>query len=278
MPLIIAVTDFSAISLNATNYACQLALTHNTRVVVLHSILLPLMFSDVPMPSSLVSDVEFDAQNQMTTLISNLSRSYPGLQVTGEVVNEEVVGALDRYTQEIAKPWMIVIGNGTDDGDLPWLDSTMISAFRRSQYPVLAVPMGISYKPVHRICFAFDNKHTGNNTALQQLKEISLHLNAELHVLYASPDVPNQDNTPFIDENAIKVLQPAHPNFHVEYETTIENAIRELMKNNDIDWLVVLPRKHSFFAGMFHKSHTKAIIQLSPIPILALHEEEEPVV
>jgi nucleotide-binding universal stress UspA family protein len=51
-----------------------------------------------------------------------------------------------------------------------------------------------------------------------------------------------------------------------------EEAIEDFIEKNEIDWLVMIPRKHSFFEGLFHKSHSKAIARRVRIPLVALHE------
>jgi len=56
---------------------------------------------------------------------------------------------------------------------------------------VLAIPPGITYEPVHKLCFAFDNKHTDNGIALKQLSDLSVRLSAELHVLSIQPEDPS---------------------------------------------------------------------------------------
>jgi hypothetical protein len=50
MPLIIAATDFSDVAENAVNYACSLATAQKAEVMVIHSFIVPVMFSDIPMP------------------------------------------------------------------------------------------------------------------------------------------------------------------------------------------------------------------------------------
>ena len=168
---------------------------------------------------------------------------------------------------------MIVVGNSIAGDKNTWLDNTLREEFKKLKYPVLAVPPHMEYKPVQKICFAFDNKHTGNDVALQQLSDLTASLHAELHVLNTQPDVHNQDNNLDIDPNTKNKLSAANPHYHIVFDVQdIDGAINEFAEKNNMDWLVMIPRKHSFFEGLFHKSHTKAVTQNSPIPIVALHE------
>jgi len=273
MSLIITATDFSAVSENAANYACQLAVDQNAQVTIIHSFVFPVMFSDIPLPATLINDTEDDLDAQMKKLVGNLKNAYPQLDMQGIVIDGDLIKALEEYVQKNAAPWLVVLGNSTTGEYTTW-ESEMLAAFKHLKYPVLAVPPNVSYKTVKKICFAFDNKHGGNDLAYTQLRDLTLTLNAELQILNAQVDVLNRDNIPVTDESAQKILAPANPHFHTFYEVNIDGAIEDFIKKNEIDWLVMIPRKYSFFEGLFHKSHSKAIARNARIPIVALHEEQ----
>jgi len=271
MPLIIAATDFSLISENAANYACQLAMAQNAQLTIIHSFVFPVMFSDIPLPASLINETENDLDAQMKKLVDSLKLSYPNLDIQGIIVDGDLINALEEYTKKTQEPWLVVLAN-SNTGEYNTWESNMIAAFKHLKYPVLAVPPGVTYKPVKKICLAFDNRHTGNDLAFTQLKDISLALNANLQVLNAQTDVLNRDNLPITDEQAQIILAPANPHFHVVYDVNIDTAIETFINENNVDWLVMIPRKHSFFEGLFHKSHSKSVTHHAHIPVVALHE------
>jgi nucleotide-binding universal stress UspA family protein len=59
--------------------------------------------------------------------------------------------------------------------------------------------------------------------------------------------------------------------FHFIENENMQDAINDFIDHNDMDMLIMLPKKHSFFASLFHKSQTKEMLYQSHIPILALH-------
>ena len=272
MPLIIAATDFSDVAENAVNYACNLASAHNAQVVIVHSFMIPVMFSDIPMPGSLITDAQNDAEEQMKKLISNMVSAYPGLAIEGKVIYGDTIDALGDYSEANNTPWLIIVGNSGPGENSYWTDSILMAAFKKLAFPVLAIPPALKYQKVSKICFAFDNKHKGNDTALQQVKDLTLQLNAQLHVLNIQV---GEDNKTDIDETAKSILAGANPEYHFVYGAeNIDNAIQDYISSNSIDWLILIPHKHSFFEGLFHKSHTLNISHHSHIPILALHENQ----
>lgn len=270
MSLIITATDFSDVAENAVNYACQLAVAHNARVIVVHSFMLPVMFSDVPMPGSIVNDEQKDAEEQMKKLIQDLNTRYPGLQVDGNVIYGDTVDILESYKEGSNDPWMAIVGNSSLNVNNTWSESVLINAFKELQYPVLAVPPGSSFRPVHRICFAMDNKPGGYEAAVRQLTDITRELNIELHVLNIQPaDKPHE-------EPHKELLAGLNPVYHLINEAAdINDAILDFIQKNDFDWLIMMPRRHSFFDALLHKSHTRALVHNTHIPILAIHESHK---
>jgi nucleotide-binding universal stress UspA family protein len=272
MPIIITATDFSDTGNNAVNYACQLAAEQKARLIIIHSYMVPIMFSDVPMPATVIDDAQQDSDEQMKKLVAEMEQNYTGLDIKGKVIYGDLVDAIEEFTEENTRPWMVVIGNSSAAETSSWPDSTLIEALKTLKYPVVAVPPIAAYHSIKHICFAFDNKHSGSETALKQVTEITRQLNARLHVLYALPDIQNPENNPDIDIASRKLLEPANPEYHTVFGDNIDQTIQTFNESNTIDLLVMIPHHYSFFQGLFHKGHTKAIIHHSRIPILALHE------
>ncbi len=274
MPVIIAATDFSQTSENAVNYACKLAATQNAQVIIIHAFMIPVMFSDIPMPGNIITDAEKGAEDEMNKLTARMNTAHPGLAIEGRVIYGNLVEALEDYTGEKNSPWLVVVGNSRAEGT-KWPDSSLLGTLRELAYPVLAVPPAASYNNIKNICFAFDNKHKADDMALQQVSSYANRLNATLHVLNIQAD-HSGDGPQEINAEAAGQLAAANPQYHFVYGASdVDKGINDFITGNDIDWLVMIPRKHSFFEGLFHKSHTKAVAHHSHIPILAVHETGE---
>lgn len=270
MPLIIAATDFTIVAENACNYACNLALAQNAEILLLHCYSIPVAFSDIPIPTPL-NDVEKICGESMKTLAEKLHRSYPQLNISTTIIYGNIIDAIEEYTEKNEAPMLVVAGNSYNENNPAWMDSTLLQAFRHLRYPILAIPPDTSYTAVRKIGFAYDNKYEGSDIALVELREFALKFDAELHVFFAQEDVMKQGDPAEINEAAKRVLEPANPLYHVLYESDVDPAIEEFVAKYSIDWLVVMPRKHSFFDSLFHKSHTKMIMNHSFVPIMALH-------
>ncbi len=273
MSLIITATDFSKVATNAVNYACELAKETKSDIIVFHSYYLPIYFSDLAIPQMSYNLVEDLAKDNMKELITQLSNKYPEIKIKGEILYGDIIESLEELLQKENTPWLIVLGNHNAEENIDWLDSTLIQAFRNLKNPVIAIPSEVKYKTVNKLCFAFDNKHEGNDTAFAQINEISKKLNAELHVIFSETDVLNRDNQPDFDPKIKSILEISKPHYHIFFDGNIENTLSDFLKKEEMDWVIIMPRKHSFLESLFHKSHTKSISKIIHIPILAVHED-----
>lgn len=273
MAKIITATNFSDVANQAVNYACQLASEQGASVTVFHSYFVPVTttYSDATMPLPVIPIEEASniAEETMAAFMAKLSATYPSLELSHKILYGNIIDGLQEYIEDEAlKPWIIVLGNN-GDADL-WLGSNVLDGLRNLSSPTLAIPAGTTYKPVKKICFACDYKQE-KHSAIATLISLQKDLQAELHILNI-----NHDNEEGGDAANIKAIQnllaPASPVYHFVENVNTDEAIQNFINTNHMDWLVVIPHKHSFFEGLFHKSHTKAMVQAGHTPLLALHE------
>ena len=270
MPYILTATDFTDTADNAVHYACKLALFQNIDILLLHCYTIPVMFSEMPVPTP-TSDAEGVAEESMNLFLTTLKSTYPQLTINSAIIYGDIVDAIEDYTEKNGPPMLVVTGNNNSEDNQAWMDSTLLEALRHLRFPVLAVPPGTEYRRVRKIGFAYDNKYEGSDIALVELRELTTLMNAELHVLYAEHDAMTREATHEINQPAKTILSPVAPLYHVFYEKDTDAAIMEFAAKYQIDWLAIMPRKHSFFEGLFHKSHTRVIVNFSQVPVLALH-------
>lgn len=274
MPVIITATDFSEIGENAVRYACQLANEHGASLTIVHSFIVPIAFSETPMPVIPIDESKEIAEDRMKKELNQLKSEFPDVNMVGKIMYGDIIDCLKEYTETEVQPWMIILGNsGTGEESSLWLGSTALSALKNLPYPVIAIPPAIKYKSIRKICFACDYKHVTGQLPTQQLLDIVSHTKAELHVLNVDHDNAGiNTETPLETEELHQYLKPANPQYHFVDDTNTDEAINAFVDNNQMDWLVVIPHRHSFFEGLFHKSHVKAMVKMSHVPIVALHE------
>lgn len=270
MALIIAATDFTEVGDNSVTYACQLAHGHGARVFIVHTFIMPVLFSDVPMPASMLNDEQKDAEERIESLVASLSAKYDGLSVKGRVIYGDTIEILDEIREESKDLWMVVLGNSSLAQIDIWPDNVLLDAIKRLKFPVLAVPQDVTFRNVTRICLAVDNNPAGYANAIARMRSIDLLLHAEWHVLHVS--APNETGV-FPSAEMRSLIEDLNPEYHsVDLVHGTDDTILSFIQEHEFDWLVMMPRKHSFFEAILHKSHTRALARSCRIPILAIHE------
>lgn len=268
MPAILVATDFSPVADNALRYACKLALHQDADIAILHTYALPVLIGDMTMAMP-IADFQEDAEQRMKKLVASIRQDFPQITFRGSVVYGDIIDAINDLTINEA-PALVIVGNGYSLDNPAWIDSTLLEALRELNYPVLAVPDNITYEQVRKIGFVYDNDPEGSLEATRQLADLTTKLGAELHIYTAQTDDSEEDID--INEAAREQLAPANPLYHHTREENVDDGVLTFIGKYQIDWLVVMPRHHSFFESLFHKSHTKALVNSVFIPVLALHE------
>lgn len=272
MSVIIAATDFSPTANSAVDYACQMAQAYGASLHIVHSFVIPVTFGDTPMPLMPVDDGREIAEESMGELINQLHQSYPGVIIEPVITYGDITDSLEDYSEK-QNPWLIVVGNSSTSDTQFWLGSNLISELRDLPQTVLAVPPGTKFNPPKNICLACDFKQVGKTFPAAEIIALAEQTKAQLHILNVDHDNKNfGTEMPLNAEVIHNYLKDAAPQYHYIESKDIEEGISNFVTEKGMDWLVVIPHKHSFFDSLFKKSHTSAIVKMSHIPLVALHE------
>jgi nucleotide-binding universal stress UspA family protein len=274
MSLIVTITNFSDAANKAINYSCRLAAEVNASVMVLHQYVMPVTINDDPMMmtplnTATVNDLDM-IKNIVEEQVAELKKIHADIEISGNVIYGDIPDSLEEYTKS-QQPMLIVIGNSDEDTSM-LIGSDVADTLRNLPYPVLAIPPGTTYKPVSKICLAYDFKRNNDQPAIDQLAQIAQLLKAELHVLNVSNNKQENENITDVAESFKGNISALQPQFHFVAGEQVDDTIRQFVADNNIDWLTIIPHKHSFFERLFKKTHTEAMVQMGHVPILALHD------
>jgi nucleotide-binding universal stress UspA family protein len=67
------------------------------------------------------------------------------------------------------------------------------------------------------------------------------------------------------------MLQGINPQYHFITNENTDEGIIEFAEKNNIDLLVVLPKRHDLLTKLLNRSHTKQLVLHSHVPVMALH-------
>jgi nucleotide-binding universal stress UspA family protein len=274
MKTIIVPTDFSVMANNAMRFATDMAQHINASLLLLHIYQVPVAIGEVPMPLVNVDELQKSSEEKLKTLKEEIEKLTAfKVKVYIEARLGEVVDELQNVCATV-QPFAVIIGTkGSGALERMLFGSVTLSAMKHLDVPVMVIPPGVRYKPVHKIGLACDFKNVVAATPEKEIKSIVKEFNAELHVL--NVDYHNQHfegNTPEESFLLHNMLAEIKPEYHFIEKENVEEGINEFAETNNIDFVIVIPKKHQFLEGLFHKSHSKELAFHSHVPVMAIHE------
>lgn len=276
MKTIIVPTDFSPVAVNAMNYAVNLALATDASVMLLHVFQLPVSYNntDIPLPLMDIGELEKINKERIDELKTQvLQVSSDKLKITAEVKLGHLIDELKAICAA-TRPFAVVMGTkGAGFVERLLVGSSTLSAIRNITTPVLVVPPDAVFNTIQRIGFACDFKKIGDTTPVTAIKEWIKTFKATLSVLNVDNKNQNVKDTAGQSVLLYTLLQELHPKYFYIDNPNVETGISEFAESNNLDLMIVIPRKHRLLDLLFQKSHTKELVFHSRIPILSVHEE-----
>jgi len=262
MKTIVVPTDFSAAAEHATIYAAQLAKVVNASVLLMHVYQLPIAMNDFPVMIVSAEELKKNADEGLNRVKQNAARQAPDVQFESESRMGDVV---DQINEVCEGREVVALVTGTKDlsgFERFLMGNTTLSIVKNSNYPVLAVPEGAATKVPIKIALAIDFLNT-DEIPVEKITTLVQQLGAELHIIHVEED----DNAHSADALPAG-LQTA--TYHSLKEDDVAEGIQQFVTNEQIDLLVVLPHKHSFYERLFTRQHTEGILRSTPVPVMCL--------
>lgn len=275
MKTIVATTDFSPISLNAVDYAADMACSINTDLSVLHVCRMPMTFGEVPYPAESITLLVNDAEERMLKLKAGLEqRTNSKIKIHTEVrPSAMVVTEIEDYC-ESQKPYAVLMGTqGSSSFERVFFGSNTISAMKNLRWPLIVVPPEGKFTNIKKIGFACDLKKVDDSVPFEEIRSLIKDFNAELHVLHISTeDERGYSVETMIESRSLQnMLDDFHPSYHFLEDSDTEDGLEKFATKNNLDLLIVVPKRHNVIDQLFHKSHSKKLVLHTHVPVMAVH-------
>lgn len=269
MNTILLATDYSPVAHNAAVYALHLAHHLQADLELVHSYIIPFAYTDSPVPLLNIDEIQKIAEDSMEAKLRQLQQLNTfGVRITQKIIAGDIIECLEEVIKE-QPPLLVVMGTyGAGSDSFLW-GSVAVKALRTLKAPVLAIPAEASWRPVQKICFAADYQQISEHTPVTEIMIWLNQMDAGLDVIHVDKPDQVQSAPPVLTDQ----LQDLQPSYHSLVHENIEEGVAGFIVDHNIDWLLVIPKKHGFFESLFHKSRTKGITQNSNVPVLALHQE-----
>jgi nucleotide-binding universal stress UspA family protein len=271
MKTIIIATDFSAAASNAADYAADMAVAINASLLLLHIIPTAVTYTEIPV---IINDDEMlrNKENEMDELKRQLlARVKNKINITTEVRMGTFFHELEAVCENI-KPYTVVMGSqGTTAAERFLFGSHTVHAMKDLMWPLVTVPPGSKFSAIKKVGLACDFNNVVERTPVDEIKMLVKDFNAVLHVLNTGKEKVFDPEIVFQSGLLQQMLEGLKPVYHFISDENADEGIMDFAEKNNIDLLVVLPKRHSLLNKLIHKSHSKQFVLHSHVPVMVLH-------
>ena len=275
MKTIVVPTDFSEISLNAANYAADMACMVGANVALIHVYMVAMPLSDLPAAVNYLEGVEVNAREQIEELKEKLLyRTGERIIIHTEVRSGNVLSEITGYC-DIIKPYAVIMGSqGATAAERFFLGSHCVAAMKHLEWPLITVPPKAKFLSIKKVGLACDFRKVIESVRIQEIKAFIEDFAAELHVLHVSDENDGTFSDEMIEESGWlqEILADLKPSYHFLKGLEIEKTISDYAEKNKLDILLIIPKKHSLWSKLFQESHSKRLLLQTRIPVMTIHE------
>lgn len=273
MKTIIVATDFSPAATNAMNYAADMALKIHAGLLLFHTYQVPIGYGEMPVISNLDAMLK-TAENEMDATKSQIIRQKGDkLLITSAIRMGDFFQELKILCEE-TKPYTVVMGSqGTTAAERFLFGGHATYTMKHLKWPLITVPPGASFSSIKKIGLACDFNQVVATTPVDEIKKLVNDFKAQLLILHTGSNEKFDPEEVFESGMLQEMLGPVKPKYHFINHENVDEGILDFTEKNQVDLLLVLPKRHNLVEKLVHKSHTKHLVLHSHVPVMALHEE-----
>jgi len=278
MKCLLIPVDFSITTLDTLQYVADFSSDFPVEKIILFkayhvSLLAQLLPSPdmIQLGADQISEDRQAAQSRFLTLSERFKQKLKqDILVTSIFLTDNLSDSLSQIIEE-NEPSLIVIGNDiTDHGTESMIKEELVSIAKLSMVPVLLIPTGSRYKKPERVLLPTSFENLERLISFKKLCQSQSWLSAEILALNVDA-AHRHDEVEDSDEAMLKkYLEGFRYGVHYTYGSDTAAEILAFAVEYQVQVILALPGRHSFFFNLTHKSVTKKFALEAHFPVLLL--------
>jgi len=262
MKQILVPTDFSDTASNAITYAAGLCKELGCEMSLITVMHVPAVDANAPLIGmNDLMEVQRKGSADRLLVIEEKIKKEHSISVTSSAIYG--LGS-DVIVQEGAKEDVLLIVMGTNgaSGILDKvLGSVSTAVVKRSETPVLVLPISSKYSKIKKVAFAYDYKEKITDQ-LEFVHELNASKNVDIDVISIEPSESYSEEI-VLDKEGVKEVSI--------FAETVKAGISKYLEKENIDVLAVKRHQRTFLEELFHKSTTKELLSNGKVPLLVFN-------
>lgn len=273
MKIILAPTDFSEIAGNAIDYAVEIAVCSNAKIILFHVYHVPVVPSEIPIMMP-VDEIERDSMESLKKIERKIHQKHGSkLIIECHCKYGFPVDEINFFAEENKIDLIIMGMEGTGYLTEKLIGSITTSLIRKAKCPVLAIDKEVRFKNIKKIVLASDYGEIKNKSILAPLKEFAHLFKAHVYILNVAREL---EIIPSVSKavEGIKLdhlMEEINHSFYYAKNEDIIEGINDFVEEKQIDLVAMIPREHATIQSLFIEPNTKRMAFHTKVPLLALH-------
>lgn len=274
MKKILAPTDFSDTARNAIEYAVQLAIRANAQLVLFHAYHPMPLSADMPVETADLEEIGKWAHASLDALRQDIFyRHGQTLQIECVCRCGFAVEEINDFALEYDVDLVVMGMQGADYISEKVIGSITTALIREIPCPVLVIDRRVRFADIKRIVLACDYVKPPRREGFDALKNfMAIFVSYWVYVVNVTNDGGARVSFP---ESGTQLRIREFFNhegcsFHSVREDDVIAGLRHFSDEKKADLMVMVPRRYSFWRGIFYSSLTKRMAFHTSIPLLIL--------
>ncbi|WP_018616615.1 universal stress protein [Segetibacter koreensis] len=237
MKTTVAPTDFSTTSLNAVNYAADMASVIGTSLSLIHICRFPVAISEVPVSEYSMTELITDAEKQMFLLKDKIAfRTGERIKIMTEIREGEIISELDAYCPSVSTYAVVMGSERTGAIERTLFGGITIAAMRKLKWSLIVVPPEAKFAGIKRIGLACDFKNVVDTIPIKEIRSLVKELHPAFHVLHVSAEKEELFTAESIEQAGWlqEILDGLNPKYHFIKDNEPEKGIADFAEKTMI--------------------------------------------
>jgi nucleotide-binding universal stress UspA family protein len=277
MQTILVPVDFSATSYNAAQYAIKLSTQLQVDNIVLYNAYEMPVMANGGLTAPIIIDLE-EIETNSTKALEIMQQ-----KLVAENNNSTIkISTLNNYNTVVngikaaaktLQAQLIIMGiTGGSSLEQSLIGSNTIDVAKEANIPLIIVPPKAEFTIIKNTYLACSLQNMNDSIPFQGIHQFLNQSKSNFGIVHIEKDTNKTvSDSDFSNSTLDKLFSSFNVKHHIMYNEEFVEGINQFTDSNQVDLLIIIPKKHGFFDRLFNKSHTKMLAFHSHVPLMVIH-------
>lgn len=270
MSTVLVISNLTASSRHALEYACSLGQREPARIILLHVFSFSSGITGEGVSMAALKDVYAYEESALQQEVESIKERYPGVALEARIVSGNFEESLLEEVV-LSEASLVITGAEGDYRDFMSWDNHILDLFIDLPVPVIIVPAQVSFSAVRNLAFACNYRVEDPGASVNTLRKLWDLWQCRFHLVFVNKEGRSMTQE---ERDCQQLWQQALERYDVVFHELkapdVAQAIDAFCREQAIDLLAIKPHRHGLWTNLFGKNNTRDLAHLNNLPVLAL--------